>query len=72
MRGLLAQLSPHEENTLRRIGFGPNEALDATHLRRLLQLELIEWTGWAWCLTSVGRRRYDLLVQAPADSKSAA
>lgn len=62
MRSLLAPLSPNEENTLRRVGFGTEGHLDASHLRRLLQLELIEWSGWNWQLTAVGRLRYDGLV----------
>lgn len=62
MRSILAPLSPREEATLLRIGFGTESALDAAHLRRLLQLELIEWCGVRWALTSQGRCRYDNLV----------
>ena len=62
MRGLLAPLSTHEETTLRKIGFGSADPLDPAHVRRLLQLELIEWTGHRWRLTAVGRRRYESLV----------
>jgi hypothetical protein len=62
MRGLLAQLSPHEEAALRKIGFGSGDALDQAHVRRLLQLELIEWSGCDWRLTATGRQRYDRLV----------
>ena len=62
MRGLLAPLSPHEEAALRKIGFGGDDPLEPSRLRRLLQLELIEWDGASWRLTAVGRRRYDGLV----------
>jgi hypothetical protein len=62
MRGMLAQLSPHEETTLRKIGFGSGDPLEAQHVHRLLQLELIEWNGSRWTLTELGRRRYDSLV----------
>lgn len=64
MRSMVAQLSPHEENTLRRVGFGIAEEGVTSHLRRLLQLELVEWSGWTWQLTPAGRARYGLLVQA--------
>lgn len=62
MRGLLAPLSPHEEITLRKVGFGEREPLAAEHIRRLLQLDLIEWNDWRWSLTETGRRRYDAIV----------
>ena len=62
MRGLLAPLSLNEETTLRRVGFGTEGDLDPLHVRRLLRLELIEWSGWNWRLTSLGRLRYDSLV----------
>jgi hypothetical protein len=62
MRSMLAPLSPNEEATLRRIGFGAEGELDARNVQRLLQLELIEWGGWKWQLTADGRRRYDTLV----------
>jgi hypothetical protein len=62
MRGMLAPLSTHEEATLRKIGFGNSELLEPAHVRRLLQLELIEWAGHRWRLTAVGRRRYESLV----------
>ena len=61
MRGMLAHLSPNEERTLRQIGFGPEGKVDALHIRRLLQLELIDWSGWNWCLTVLGRNRYEML-----------
>jgi hypothetical protein len=57
MRSMLAPLSPNEEATLRRIGFGTEGELDARYVQRLLQLELIEWGGWTWQLTAVGRQR---------------
>ena len=62
MRSLLAPLSTHEETTLRKIGFGSADLFDPAHVRRLLQLELIEWAGHRWRLTAVGRRRYESLV----------
>jgi hypothetical protein len=62
MRSLLAPLSTHEETTLRKIGFGSADPLDPAHVRRLLQLELIEWAGHRWRLTAVGRQRYEGLV----------
>lgn len=62
MRGMLAPLSPNEESALRRIGFGTEGSLDTIHIRRLLQLDLIEWGGWNWRLTTLGRLRYDSLI----------
>jgi hypothetical protein len=62
MRGMLAPLSPHEESALRKIGFGNGDPLEAEQVRRLVQLELIEWSGWNWRLIAVGQRRYDSLV----------
>jgi len=59
---MLAALSPNEETTLCRIGFGTEGELDVVHIRRLLHLELIEWSGTTWSLTSLGRHRYDSLV----------
>lgn len=69
MRGMLAPLSPHEEATLRRIAFGSEGTLDPAHIRRLLQLDLIEWGGWTWQLTSLGQHRHEALV---ADGAKAA
>lgn len=43
MRGMLAPLSPNEENTFRRIHFGTEGDVAPLHVRRLQQLELIEW-----------------------------
>ena len=62
MRELLAPLSPNEETALRKIGFGDREPLAPEHIRRLLQLDLIEWNGWRWTLTGTGQRRHDGLV----------
>jgi hypothetical protein len=62
---MLAQLSPHEETALREIGFGSADRLEPAHLRRLLDLQLIEWTGQtdpAWRLTARGQQRYACLV----------
>lgn len=62
MRGMLAPLSAHEEAALRKIGFGSSDSVEPAHVRRLLQLELIKWTGRDWGLTVVGRQRYESLV----------
>jgi hypothetical protein len=59
---MLAPLSPNEEATLRKIGFGAEGGLDARCVKRLLQLELIEWSGWTWRLTAVGHQRYESFV----------
>jgi len=32
--------------------------LGPDHIRRLLQLDLIEWNGWRWTLTATGQQRY--------------
>lgn len=73
MRGMLAPLSPHEETALRRIAFGSEGTLEPAHIRRLLQLELIEWTDWRWKLTSLGRQRHDaLVVESTGQPKAAA
>jgi hypothetical protein len=66
MKSLLALLSRHEEATLRKIGFGVDDPLEQAHVRRLLQLELIEWVGGSWRLTPVGRRRHERLVNEVA------
>jgi len=62
MRGMLAPLSPHEEIVLRKVGFGDLGPLGPDHIRRLLQLDLIEWNGWRWTLTVTGQRRYGAMV----------
>jgi hypothetical protein len=64
MRGMLAPLSPNEETTLRRVAIGTEGELDPIHVRRLLQLELIEWDGWTWRLTSVGLARCNAIALA--------
>ena len=71
MRSMLAPLSPHEEAALRKIGFGSTDPLEPAHVRRLLQLELIEWGGHRWQLTSVGRQRHETLVVDPTHSSAA-
>ena len=62
MRGLEALLSRHEEAALRKIGFASNDALQPEHIRRLRNLELIEWQLGRWHLTMLGRQRYETLV----------
>jgi hypothetical protein len=42
MRGLLAQLSPHEETTLRRVALGFGDAAPSMHIKQLEKLALIE------------------------------
>jgi hypothetical protein len=64
MKGMLAQLSPHEETALRKIGAGSDDLVDPTHVRRLHQLELVEKEGRSWRLTALGARRYGLLMNA--------
>lgn len=67
MRGMLAPLSPNEETTLRRIAIGTEGELDPGHVRRLVQLELIEWSGWNWRLTSVGLARCNAIALAASE-----
>ena len=62
MRGMLAPLSTHEEAALRKIGFGSDDPLEPSHVRHLLQLELIAWHGGRWKVTELGRRRFDSLA----------
>ncbi len=62
MRAILALLSTHEEAALRKVGYASDDALEPAHVRRLLQLELVEWDGDRWRLTAVGRQRYGSLV----------
>lgn len=71
MRGLLAPLSTYEEAALRKVGFGSADPLEPAHVRRLLQLELIERDGRAWRLTPLGRRRYDALAFETARTSAA-
>ena len=70
MKAMLAQLSPNEENSLRRIGADGVAVLDPRHGRRLVHLELIEWRDRGWRLTDVGRRRYDALLAPSLRSPS--
>lgn len=57
MKAKLVQLSPHQGAALRKIGFASPESLEAAHVRRLLQLKLIEWAGHAWRRAAAGDRR---------------
>jgi hypothetical protein len=66
MRAILALLSTHEEAALRKIGFGSSDPLAPSHVRRLLQLDLVEWGSHCWQLTPAGRQRYEGLVTNPA------
>ncbi len=66
MRGLLAPLSPHEGTALRKVGSGGLEPLAPEHIRRLLQLDLIEWNGRRWALTETGQRRHGAMVSEDA------
>jgi hypothetical protein len=72
MRGTLAPLSPQEETALRKVGFGSaGPPADPDHIHRLLQVRLIEWNGWRWQLTPVGRQHYDSLVTNKARPSAA-
>ena len=71
MRSMLSPLSPHEEAALRKIGFGGSDPLEPSHIRRLLQLELVEWGGHAWHLTPVGRERYEAVVNEVMQTSAA-
>ena len=62
MKGMLAQLSPHEETALRKIAVGSDGLVDPAHVRRLQQLALVEKQGQSWRLTSIGVRRYYLMM----------
>jgi hypothetical protein len=64
MKGMLAQLSPHEGTALRKIAVGSDDWLDPAHVRRLHQLGLVENESGAWRLTALGARRHDLLMNA--------
>ena len=61
MRGISSPLSQFEETTLRKVAAGDEDSLDPRHVRRLVQLDLIEWDGARWGLTPTGRRRHDSL-----------
>jgi|EndMetStandDraft_8_1072994.scaffolds.fasta_scaffold820364_2 hypothetical protein len=72
MRGMLAQLSPHEETALRKIAAGSDEPTDPVRIRRLAQLELIEWNGRQWLLTDLGHSRYAALMTSSEAADSSA
>jgi hypothetical protein len=57
MRSLLAQLSPNEENTLRRIARGTHGPLE-DHVAKLKRLALVEEINGALRLTDVGIQRH--------------
>ena len=61
MRGLLAQLSPHEETTLRRVALGFGDAAPSMHIKQLEKLALIERRRSEWRLTPLGEKRYEQL-----------
>ena len=56
-RGLRAQLSPNEENALRKIAVGVTDQILAVHLGRLAALQLIEERDGTWKLTAMGEER---------------
>ena len=56
-RGLRAQLSPNEENALRKIAVGVTDQILAIHLVQLVALQLIEARNGTWRLTEMGRAR---------------
>jgi hypothetical protein len=62
-RGLLAQLSPHERTTLRRIANGDDRSgtINPSHLTQLLSLALIEEKASMYFLTALGRKRIERL-----------
>ena len=68
MKAVQAPLSRFEETALRKVGFGSDDALEPAHVRRLLQLGLIDWKEDRWQLTAVGRDRYCILVTESATS----
>jgi hypothetical protein len=72
MKGMLAQLSPHEETALRKIAVGSDDPVDPAHVRRLEQLELVEKDGCSWRLTALGGRRHDLLISATMAANASA
>jgi hypothetical protein len=57
MRGLLAQLSPNEENSLRRIARGDQD-LPESHIHKLKRLDLVEEIDGSVALTDVGTKRH--------------
>ena len=57
-RGLLVELSPHEESALQRIAFGFDQTgLRLDYLARLRRLALVEARDSALVLTALGARR---------------
>lgn len=69
-QGLLAQLSPNEEVTLRRIAFAVGgERLPNKHVRHLERLNLIERFSASWRLTALGRQRYESLRKPPLQTE---
>ena len=72
MKGLLAQLSPHEESALRKIAVVSDDSVDPAHVRRLHQLGLVEKDGPALRLTAMGVRRHDLLMKATVATDASA
>jgi len=58
-RGLRAQLSPNEENALRKIGAGSADQAQilVDHLLQLVALQLIEKREGSWKLTATGEMR---------------
>jgi len=59
-RGLRAQLSPNEENALRKIASGSDgQGILLSHLTRLAALWLIESRNGKWELTDFGRTRIE-------------
>ena len=73
MNQTFAPLRPLEETALRRIArrSGKRE-LDIVQLRRLLQLQLIEWRGSSWRPTLLGRRHLNVTATKPDNVKPAA
>ncbi len=69
MKALEEPLSRFEEIALQKVGFGSDESLEPRHVRHLLQLDLIEWTGLRWSLTAVGRQRYASLIYFATDHR---
>ena len=67
MTGLRTPLSRYEEVALCKVGFGSRDSLELQHVRQLLQLDLIQWSGLSWYLTPLGRQRYDSLIHSASD-----
>jgi hypothetical protein len=71
-RGLLAQLSPHERKTLRRIANGDDRSgtLIHAHVTRLLSFALIEERGPFYGLTALGKERVERLESRNASAQA--